>query len=95
MLSNLGVNHISAGESHSAAITKNKRVYFWGNGSFGRLGTGFEYNQIEPTRVDDLDDKEIVNISCGAFHTLVLSRDGTMYSFGQNKYGKLGIKENF
>ena len=41
-LSNLRVVQVSAGESHSGAITQNGKVYMWGNGSYGRLGTGFE-----------------------------------------------------
>ena len=44
-----------------------------------------------PVLVDDLSDKEIVRVSCGAFHTFVLSKDGSIYAFGQNKYGKLGL----
>ena len=30
-------------------------------------------------------------MSCGSFHTLAVSSSGSVYSFGQNKYGKLGI----
>ena len=38
-----------------------------------------------------------MRVSCGAYHTFVLSRDGSIFGFGQNKYGKLGLnvrKEN-
>lgn len=38
-----------------------------------------------------------MRISCGAFHTFVLSKEGKLFAFGQNKYGKLGMnvrKEN-
>ena len=30
-------------------------------------------------------------VSCGSFHTLAVSASGHVFSFGQNKYGKLGI----
>ena len=36
-------------------------------------------------------DKKIVYVSMGAFHTLCVCSEGFVYSFGQNKYGKLGI----
>lgn len=85
---------MSAGESHCAALTQSKKVYLWGNGSYGRLGTGFEFTNLSPINVDDFDQLDIVKISCGAFHTLILSRDGSVYSFGHNKYGKLGTKED-
>ena len=34
----------------------------------------------------------MLKVSCGAFHTLVLSTEGYIYAFGQDKYGKLGLK---
>ena len=54
MLSNLRVIAISAGESHSAAITQTKKLYTWGNGSYGRLGTGFDTSSTKPVLVEDL-----------------------------------------
>ena len=91
MLSNLRVINISAGDSHSAAITQTKKLYMWGNGSYGRLGTGFEVSATKPVLVEDLANKEIIRVSCGAFHTLALSTEGFIYAFGQDKYGKLGL----
>ena len=91
MLSNLRVINISAGDSHSAAITQTKKLYMWGNGSYGRLGTGFEVSATKPVLVEDLANKEIIRVSCGAFHTLALSTEGFVYAFGQDKYGKLGL----
>ena len=73
MLSNLRVINISAGESHSAAITQTKKLYMWGNGAYGRLGTGFDVTSNKPLLVEDLVNKEITRVSCGAFHTLALS----------------------
>ena len=42
----------------------------------------------------DFDPLDIVKVSCGAFHTLMVGRDGKMYSFGNNVQGKLGTKED-
>ena len=47
--------------------------------------------------IDDLSDKQIIRVNCGAFHTFVVSAKGELFAFGQNKYGKLGLnirKEN-
>lgn len=41
--------------------------------------------------MEDLSDKKIIKVNCGTFHTFVLSEDGLLYAFGQNKYGKLGL----
>ena len=56
-LSQRRVCQISAGESHCAAITQAGKVYLWGNGSYGRLGTGFEFQQNTPELIDDLTNK--------------------------------------
>ncbi len=48
LLSNMRVSQVSAGESHCAAITQAGKVYVWGNGSYGRLGTGFEIQMNSP-----------------------------------------------
>jgi len=56
-LSTAKVVEISAGESHSAAITKAQKLYTWGNGSYGRLGHGFQTNELKPKMVEDIVDK--------------------------------------
>jgi alpha-tubulin suppressor-like RCC1 family protein len=72
-------------------VTQNKKLYTWGNGFYGRLGTGFEIKELYPTLVVDLSEKEVVRVSCGAFHTLCLTQDGKLWAFGNDKYGKLGL----
>ncbi len=72
-MSNLRVIDISAGEAHSAAVTQSKKLYTWGNGFYGRLGTGYEIKELYPTLVVDLSEKEVVRVSCGAFHTMALT----------------------
>lgn len=50
-----------------------------------------------PQIIPDLSNRDIVRVSCGAYHTFLISKDGILYAFGQNKYGKLGLnvrKEN-
>ena len=82
---------IAAGESHSAAITEKLNLFTWGNGGFGRRGLGLDTKETAPKCVDSLLNEEIVYVSCGSFHTLAVAASGAIYSFGQNKYGKLGI----
>lgn len=91
MLSNMRVIDMSAGDAHSAAVTQNKKLYMWGNGDYGRLGTGFENSEKSPTLVEDLNDKEVVRVSCGAFHTLAMTINGRLWAWGQDKYNKLGL----
>jgi alpha-tubulin suppressor-like RCC1 family protein len=83
---------ISAGESHSAAITASHELFTWGNGGFGRLGHGGDAQKAAvPTRVERMRGKHVVAVSCGSFHTIAVTKDGATYTFGQNKYHKLGL----
>ncbi|KAL3508914.1 hypothetical protein ACH5RR_028315 [Cinchona calisaya] len=44
----------------------------------------------EPTLIEELRDIEVVDVSCGLDHSLVLCVDGTLLSAGSNVYGQLG-----
>jgi len=45
---------ISAGESHSAAITEKLNLFTWGNGGFGWLGHGDNSGEWSPRIVESL-----------------------------------------
>lgn len=44
----------------------------------------------EPSLVEELEGVQVVDISCGLDHSLVLCSDGTLLSCGSNVYGQLG-----
>ncbi len=81
---------ISIGDYHSLSLNINNKVYSWGYNEYGQLGLG-PYDEISiPTLVLEMPNN-IVQISIGEFHTLALSNDGHIYSFGNNRYGQLGL----
>lgn len=89
---------IAAGEAHTLALTGDGRVYSWGRGTFGRLGTGSEADQFFPTRVkffgsdDEKEEKlKIVGIAAGAYHSLAIADDGSVWGWGYNVYGQTGV----
>ena len=43
-----------------------------------------------PNRVVALEGVKVVAVSCGYRHTAAISENGTLYTFGRGKYGKLG-----
>lgn len=63
---------ISAGESHSAAITEKLNLFTWGNGGFCRLGHGDNSGEWSPRIVESILNVDIVHVSCGSFHTLAV-----------------------
>jgi len=82
---------IAAGDSHSAAISKTLEAYTWGDGAYGKLGHGTLNNEYRPKHVEELKLMKVIDVSCGVYHTLVLTQGKKVYSFGGGAGGKLGL----
>jgi len=83
---------VSAGELHSAAVTTDGDLYTWGDGFCGQTGHGDKRPQLEPKQVTKggLEDECVSSVSCGARHTLAVTEDGEVFSFGLGHFGVLG-----
>ena len=80
---------VSAGVEHTVAIKTNGSLWAWGrNDNNGQLGNGTHTNQNSPIRVGTANDW--VAVSAGAYHTLAIKSDGSLWAWGQNIYGQLG-----
>ncbi|XP_020207141.1 probable E3 ubiquitin-protein ligase HERC2 [Cajanus cajan] len=85
---------VAAGEAHTLLLTGDGHVYSWGRGILGRLGGGSEHDQHFPVQVNfgsEEDSVRIVGIAAGAYHSLALADDGSVWCWGYNIYGQLGI----
>jgi alpha-tubulin suppressor-like RCC1 family protein len=85
---------ISCGKWHSMVLTECGHVYSWGLNDCGQLGNGSTVDSNEPKFVAVIDENKcnvfVEKISCGLYHSLLLSSDGNIYAFGWNKCGELG-----
>ena len=79
---------------HTAVLTTDPEanLYVCGFGPGGRLGTGDETTRFNFTCVygGGLLHKQIVSIGLGQNHTLAVSSEGEVYSWGSNAFGQLG-----
>ncbi|CAI9289405.1 unnamed protein product [Lactuca saligna] len=84
---------LAAGEAHTLALTGHGSVYSWGRGTFGRLGSGSELDRLFPAKIEfnSTEKVKIVQVSAGSYHSLALSDDGSVWSWGHNTYGQLGV----
>ncbi|KAL2610465.1 hypothetical protein R1flu_029038 [Riccia fluitans] len=90
-LDGLDLVDIAAGGWHSMALTANGEVYGWGRGEHGRLGFGDDKSsKMVPAPVDVLAGESVIQISCGGTHSVALTKDGRMFSFGRGDHGRLG-----
>jgi alpha-tubulin suppressor-like RCC1 family protein len=90
------VRSIAGGWYAGAAVREDGSVWMWGSDRNGVMGTGTvtgpyesgrQYHQ--PRRVDGITD--VVQIAAGDNHVLALRKDGTVWSWGWNKFGQLGL----
>ena len=81
---------IDCGEIHSICLDIDGNVFTFGNNEFGQLGRKIDttYTHI-PQKLTNIPP--ITQISCGSYFNVCLSNEGDLYSFGQNKYGQLGL----
>ena len=85
---------VAAHESHTACITEDENAYTWGAGEDGKLGHGDNKSQSSPKLVEGLVGKKAKEVACGAAHTIVCTKDGRVYSFGDGTFGQLGHCNN-
>uniref|UniRef100_A0A8C3YVR6 HECT and RLD domain containing E3 ubiquitin protein ligase 4 n=1 Tax=Catagonus wagneri TaxID=51154 RepID=A0A8C3YVR6_9CETA len=83
---------VSCGEAHTLALNDKGQVYAWGLDSDGQLGLlGTEECIRVPRNIKSLSDIQIVQVACGYYHSLALSKASEVFCWGQNKYGQLGL----
>ena len=88
-LSMLPIIQVAAGSMHFAALTASGQVCCWGQNTNGQL-TGKVSDRFEfvPIVVSTLS--KVVYIACGSKHTVVLTTEGRIFTFGNNSQGQLG-----
>ncbi|XP_021683936.2 PH, RCC1 and FYVE domains-containing protein 1 isoform X2 [Hevea brasiliensis] len=92
-LKNINVELVACGEYHSCAVTLSGDLYIWGGGShnFGLLGRGNEASNWVPKKINGpLEGIHVSSVSCGPWHTAVVTSAGQLFTFGDGTFGVLG-----
>ena len=88
---------LSAGDSHTAALSETGQVYIWGTfrDSSGAIGL-VDSMKIEKTPVKVLSNVHITKIVSGSDHLCMLSSDKQIWTMGNSEQGQLGrVNEKF
>ncbi|XP_074531640.1 putative E3 ubiquitin-protein ligase HERC4 [Halichoeres trimaculatus] len=86
---------VACGQSHTLAMNDKGQVFSWGFGSDGQLGlNNFDECVRVPRNIKTLSDIQVAQVACGYWHSLALSRGGQVFSWGQNRFGQLGLGIN-
>jgi alpha-tubulin suppressor-like RCC1 family protein len=83
---------VAAGLYHSLVLLSDGRVYGWGRGTSGLLGSTAASIQITPVQVQFPANmsSSVVALSAGESYSLALLADGTVYAWGSAVDGALG-----
>ncbi len=75
---------------HTLALGAGGELYAWGNGKHGQLGHGGHRAEASPKRVAALRKQRVVGVAAGDFHSLALTADLRVFTFGSGAFGELG-----
>ncbi|KAK7274802.1 hypothetical protein RIF29_15901 [Crotalaria pallida] len=92
-LSNVNIELVACGDYHTCAVTYNGDLYTWGDGTHhsGLLGHGNEVSHWIPKKVSgDMEGVHISFVSCGPWHTAIVTSAGQLFTFGDGSFGALG-----
>lgn len=90
-VSNLSGNitSLTAGHSHTCALTGDGGVKCWGDNTFGQLGDDTTMDRLSPINVKGMSSG-VAAVAAGDVHTCALTRDGAVRCWGNNEFGQLG-----
>ena len=91
-LSDKKVKEFFNGYNFVLCLTSDNKLLSWGRNDHGQLGIGcVNINRYyEPHFIRGINNK-IVQICCGEGHSLVLTEEGVVYGWGDNRWGQTGV----
>ncbi|KAK6159975.1 hypothetical protein DH2020_003356 [Rehmannia glutinosa] len=92
-LSGKSIEMVACGEYHTCAVTISGDLYTWGDGSLncGLLGHGSGVSHWIPKKVcGPIVGLQVSFVSCGPWHTALLTSAGRLFTFGDGTFGALG-----
>ncbi|XP_071082712.1 uncharacterized protein [Haliotis cracherodii] len=80
---------VACGGEHTLVITQ-QGVYGWGRSQYGQVGVGTRHSYTRPMLIESLLPEMVVSIECGQYHSLALTENSDVYSWGWGVHGQLG-----
>ncbi|KAJ8727556.1 hypothetical protein PYW07_001675 [Mythimna separata] len=86
------VSSVACGIQHTVALDEWGQLFSWGSDSMGQLGSNLgTHAQDKPKFVKMLATRNVIQVSCGAYHSLALTNNGDLFSWGANSFGQCGL----
>jgi len=82
---------VSAGYDTTCGLLSNGNLACWGLNNYGQLGIGSTGNKSTPTLVNFPSNAAIRQVAVGGAHTCALSQSQTVFCWGSNERGQVGV----
>jgi alpha-tubulin suppressor-like RCC1 family protein len=84
---------VNCGREFTSAIKTDGTLWNWGRNAYGQLGISDTANRNTPVTTF-AGGTNWKSVACGEVHTAAIKTDGTLWVWGRNSYGQLGININ-
>ena len=75
---------------HTILMKNDGTIWATGRNTYGELGLGDNKSRIEFTKIN-INPDEILDVKLGMNHTILLKKDGTVWTTGEGERGQLGL----
>eukprot|EP01127_Copromyxa_protea_P022619 TRINITY_DN8218_c0_g1_i1.p1 TRINITY_DN8218_c0_g1~~TRINITY_DN8218_c0_g1_i1.p1 ORF type:complete len:292 (-),score=31.45 TRINITY_DN8218_c0_g1_i1:9-884(-) len=88
---NIGASYSSLSD-HMVMIGQDGCLWAWGDNRYGQLGLDSTVEARRPTKITSPSACTIAQFASGSHHSVALTNNGTIYVWGANNDGQLGVQ---
>ncbi|MBK9338120.1 MAG: HYR domain-containing protein [Lewinellaceae bacterium] len=88
------VTPVETYDHHNLAIKPDGTLWAWGDNLFGQLGNGTNNDQNQLVKIGAANDWRQLAKGSVSQHSMAIKNDGSLWAWGRNDYGQLGIGNN-
>lgn len=81
----------ASGWNHNLAITKEGKLYVWGNNNEYQLGFDDNAMRTTPTLLEMPNSLPVIHVACSRDSSYAVTSDGSLFAWGVNSSGQCGI----
>uniref|UniRef100_A0A3B5LPK9 non-specific serine/threonine protein kinase n=1 Tax=Xiphophorus couchianus TaxID=32473 RepID=A0A3B5LPK9_9TELE len=88
------IRQVACGADFTACVTDEDQLYMFGSDYYGCIGVDRDMGNeiLEPVLLVFFEERRVRQVSCGDNHVVVLTQNGSIYSWGCGEYGRLGLE---
>lgn len=80
---------------HALICTTKGKLFAIGDNTYGEIGFSRDVSSKQiPTQIPFFNDLNVIDVACGARHSLVLEETGNIFAFGDNSEEQCGVEVN-